>query len=657
MNLGVDVGGTFTDLIASDPERRCTFVGKVLNRGQGPGQDLQNALLSVGTRTDEVRELTHGTTIVTNLLIERTGGRVGMLCSRGFRDVLEIQLSYRANALSLGYQKTPPLVPRELRLEVGGRIDPHGREIEPLDEDEVEEALRALLADGVDTLAVALYNAYANPLHERQIERIAQRIAPRLPRTISMGVDRRIGEYERASTTALNAMAVPTVQRYVDDLSSTVPADIQYMHSAGGLLPAAEARARPIQLAFSGPAAGVLAGRVVARQLGYPNAITMDMGGTSCDVCLIWQGSLRYRNQFDVEWGIPARVQSVEVHTVGAGGGSICWRDKGGALRVGPRSAGAVPGPACYGQGGDIATVTDANLTLGILSPHGLLGGQLQLDQAAATTALESLGRQLQVTAQEAAKGVYSIVNANMAQAIRQITVIKGIDPRSCVLIAFGGAGPQHATAVAEQLGIKTVVIPAHGSVLSAVGLLTADHRITSARTLLLPLERLNSEDVHRAFRELSVDAAMRMGALADDSVTIDRFVGLRYVGQSHEVPITVEGNVTSIASRFEAEHQRLYGTQLGDPIEIVDCWVTHTRARSTPEELWATVPEDNDATNHAATYRDVLLMEGRIPVYNRYSIDSKRTGPCLVEESHSVTIVPQGATVDSRLHHLVVEL
>jgi len=225
------------------------------------------------------------------------------------------------------------------------------------------------------------------------------------------------------------------------------------------------------------------------------------------------------------------------------------------------------------------------------------------------------------------------------------------------VLIAFGGAGPQHATAVAEQLGIKTVVIPAHGSVLSAVGLLTADHRITSARTLLLPLERLNSEDVHRAFRELSVDAAMRMGALADDSVTIDRFVGLRYVGQSHEVPITVEGNVTSIASRFEAEHQRLFGTQLGDPIEIVDCWVTHTRDRSTPEELWATVPEDNDATNHAATHRDVLPMEGRVPVYNRYSIDSKRTGPCLVEESHSVTIVPQGATVDSRLHHLVVEL
>ena len=368
---------------------------------------------------------------MTNLLIERTGARVGVLTTRGFRDVLEIQHSYRIRSLDISSEKTPPLVPRRLRLEVGGRTASDGTELEPISADEVRAAVAELLEEGVESLAIALYNAYASPAHEHAVAAIVEQAAPGLPVTVSSDVDRRVGEYERVSTCALNAAAVPQMRRYVDDLDSAVEAPIQYMHSAAGVMPAAEANIRPIQLAFSGPAAGVLAAREVARQLGYENAITLDMGGTSCDVSLIWDGQLRFRTHSEVGWGITARLESLDVHTVGAGGGSICWLDAGGALRVGPQSAGSVPGPACYGRGGEAPTVTDANLVLGIVSPAGLLGGELGLNTDAAHAAFHNLAEQFDVDAETLARGAHTIVSANMAQAIREITVRRGLGPAS----------------------------------------------------------------------------------------------------------------------------------------------------------------------------------------------------------------------------------
>lgn len=657
MRLGVDIGGTFTDLIAHDVERGETVVSKVLGQGVGPERDVSAALTAASIAPDAVRQLTHGTTAVTNLLIERTGAKVGLITTRGFRDLLEIQQSYRERSIDIDYDKTPAIVSRPLRLEVAGRISAAGDEVDPIDEAEVAEVASQLVALGAESIAIALYNAYANPAHEQQVAAVVARISPDLPVTISTDVDRRIGEYERLSTAVLNAMAVPRMRAYVDDLATAVPRAVHYMQSGAGALPADEARARPIQLALSGPAAGVLAGRAVVRQLGRRNGITMDMGGTSADVSLIWDDDFRFRTEIELGWGIPARTHSLDVQTIGAGGGSICWRDSGGALQVGPRSAGAVPGPACYGRGGTVPTVTDANVLLGLISPDGLLGGAVPLDRDAARTVFDRLADELAVTVEEAARGVYAKVSANMAQAIRQITVRKGIDPRECALIAFGGAGAQHATEVAAALDIRQVVIPAHASVLSAVGLMTAPLRIGSARTLLVPLEELGSAAVATAFDELEADAATRLGpASAGEDVLVERFVAVRYVGQWHELAIPFDADPERLTARFEDEHERLYGTRLADPLELVECSVALTIAEELPETIWRLSSLERTVDDQLPS-RYVYLADDVVPVHPRSALAGEVAGPCVVEEAQSVTWVPAGATAQIVGEHLVLEL
>lgn len=655
MRLGVDIGGTFTDLVAYDTEHEVVSVSKVLNDGTGPEGGVRQALAGVGAARSDVDEFTHGTTLVTNLLIERNGATVGVICTRGFRDVLEIQLSWRERTFDLGYVKPLPLVPRPLRLEVGGRIDFRGGEVEPLDAGEVAAVVRELEALGADSIAVALYNAYANPAHEREVERIAAQVAPDLPVTLSTAVDARIGEYERVSTAALNAMAVPRMEQYVAELDALVEPPIRYMHSAGGVIHAQEARTRPIQLALSGPAAGVLAGREVAAALGYANAITMDMGGTSCDVCLIWDGALARREEVAIEWGVTARLPTLDVHTVGAGGGSIAWRDEGGALRVGPKSAGAMPGPACYGRGGTMATVTDANLALGILPGGGLLGGRLALDGDAAEAALEALCEQFEAPAVEMARGIHAIVNANMAQTIREITVRQGVDPRDCALVAFGGAAPQHATGVAQEVGIRDVVIPAHGSVLSAVGLLTAELQASAVRSVLRPVEVVADAEFEALLADLEREARERLGETGDDRLVVARSAGLRYEGQSHELTIPLGGPPERVAHGFDDAHERLYGTRLGHPVEIVDARVEVRRARRVEPGV---LSQSGEAERHDASgERDCPLFGETVTAHWRPSLDGTVDGPCLVDEGNTVTVVPPGATAGLEGAHLVVTL
>ena len=655
MRLGVDIGGTFTDLVAYDSDREVVSVSKVLNGGAGPENGVRQALAGVGAARATVDEFTHGTTLITNLLIERDGATVGVICTRGFRDLLEIQLSWRERTFDLGYVKPLPLVPRQLRLEIGGRIDARGTEVEPLDPDEVAAVIRELQALGTDSLAVALYNAYANPQHEREVERIAAEVAPDLPVTLSTAVDARIGEYERVLTAALNAMAVPRMERYVAELDPLVESPIRYMHSAGGVIHAQEARARPIRLALSGPAAGVLAGREVAAALGYANAITMDMGGTSCDVSLIWDGDLARREAVAIEWGVIARLPTLDVHTVGAGGGSIAWCDEGGALRVGPRSAGALPGPACYGRGGTVATVTDANLALGILPKGGLLGGRLALDGAAAEAALATLGEQFRAPAVEMAHGIHAIVNANMAQTIREITVRQGVDPRDCALVAFGGAGPQHATGVAQELGIRDVVVPAHGSVLSAVGLLTADLQAVAIRSVLRPVGVVEEEAFDAVLADLEGEARGRLGESGGEELVVTHSAGLRYEGQSHELTIPLGGPAGRLVARFEDAHERLYGTRLGHPVEVVDARVEVRLARRVEPAL---LTQAGDAGGRPASEeQDCPLFAETLPAYWRPLLEATVIGPCLVDEWNTVTVVPPDGTARLEGGHLVVTL
>jgi N-methylhydantoinase A len=393
----------------------------------------------------------------------------------------------------------------------------------------------------------------------------------------------------------------------------------------------------------------------VAAALGYANAITMDMGGTSCDVSLIWDGALARREEIAIEWGVTARLPTLDVHTVGAGGGSIAWRDEGGALRVGPKSAGALPGPACYGRGGTLATVTDANLALGILPSGGLLGGRLALDADAAHGALEALGEQFDAPAAEMARGIHAIVNANMAQTIREITVRQGVDPRDCALVAFGGAAPQHATGVAHELGIRDVVIPAHGSVLSAVGLLTAELQAGAVRSVLRPVEVVADAAFGAMLADLEREAGERLGETGDDGLVVTRSAGLRYEGQSHELTIPLGDTPERVVTAFEDAHERLYGTRLGHPVEIVDARVEVRRARRVEP---AVLSQPGDAELHAASEeRDCPLFGATVTAHWRPSLDGSVAGPCLVDEGNTVTVVPPDATAVLKGAHLVVTL
>lgn len=652
MKVGCDVGGTFTDLVALGGDG-VLRLGKALNSGTGPAEGTLTSLHAAGAEPADVTEFSHGTTTVTNLLIERTGAPVGLLCTRGFRDILEIQYSFRERTFAAHYRKEDPLVPRHLRLEIGGRIERDGTESEALDPDEVAAACRALADAGVEVLAVSLYNAYANPAHERAVAEIWREVAPGRPVTCATDVDPRMGEYERVSTATLNASAVPAMRAYADELRGAIDAPTLYMHSAGGVVTPPDAAERPIQLALSGPAAGVLAARQVARELGIADVITLDMGGTSCDVCLIRDGELRERDTFEVAFGVPARTRAIDISTVGAGGGSIGWMDAGGALQVGPRSAGALPGPACYGRGGTEPTVTDANLVLGILGGGGLLGGRLALDADAAHDALAALGERFGVDAVEMARAMHATVNANMAQAVRQVTVRHGIDPRSCALVAFGGAGGQHATGVADELELGTVVIPAHSSVLSAVGLLTADVRVSETRTLLAPVETIGTPETDAVFEELRTEAAARLeGADVPDLLT-ERWVGLRYADQWHELPLPVAGDPASLGERFEAEHERRFGTRLADPVQVVDCWVTLVGLRPDVAIGEAASAEASPATGGT---RELRLFDAEVPVLTRDDLGpAGQAGPALVAEGSTVTVVPPGRRAVLQAGHLLL--
>ena len=649
--VGIDIGGTFTDLVAVDPDSGGLITGKVLNSELGLTAGVLAACDEAGVPPEDVRYFVHGTTLVTNLLIERTGGKVGLVTTVGFRDVLEIGYAFRKGTFHFLHEQIPPLVPRHLRTEVDGRIDSAGRERVPLSESDVSAAIETLVDHGVEAIAVSLYNSYTNPAHERRVAEMIRDAAPHLFVSLSVDVDPRIGEYERVSTCVLNAMATPTFHRYADDLGPRFRhrEGIRYMHSGGGLLTLEEARLRPIQLAKSGPAGGALAASAVARHLGYDHAVTMDVGGTSTDICIMLDGEIQQREIIELEHGIPARIRSLDIHAIGAGGGSIVSLDAGGAVSVGPRSAGAVPGPACYGRGGP-AAVTDANLLLGILPEKGLLDGGVPLDRNASVRALEEVARPIGRSVETLAEGVWAIVNANIAQAIREITVQQGTDIREFVLVAFGGAGPQHAAGVAAELGIGQVVIPNHCSVLSAIGLLTADLKVFAAETGLVPIEALPERTVQETYERLHRQAKERLGTHAGVDTVSERFAGLRYVGQWHYVPLTLSESETpeGLYQRFESQHEILFGTRIGAPAEIVDVGVTVMQPRERDLAAYLARSVWNGEAPAAPATRQ--MRQGGVPtpvsVHARHALaaETPLAGPCLVEEPQSVTWIPSGS-------------
>jgi N-methylhydantoinase A len=534
MQVGADTGGTFTDLVDD-----AGTVRKVSSTPDDPGEALRAGLRALaGTRRPA--RLAYGTTVATNALLERAGAKVALLATRGFTDVVEIARQTRPSLYDTFADRPEPLVERAYRIGVGGRLDATGREIEPLTDEDVPS-----LPDDVDAVAVSLLHADLSAEHERIVARALS--ARGVDVTCSHEVSPEFREYERTITTVLNAYLRPRCRSHLLGITDTAD-DVLVMTSGGGLVPAVEAAEIPAALLLSGPAGGVRAAAAVASACGFADAVSFDMGGTSTDVCLVRGGAPEPAPERWVA-GFPVRLPAIDVHTIGAGGGSIARLDPGGALVVGPQSAGAVPGPACYGRGGERPTVTDADLVLGRIPGDATFPDLGRLDVGAARRALERAG----VTAE----GVVAVVDASMERAVRRVTVERGVDPRDVALVAFGGAGPLHACALADALGMPAVVVPPRAGVLSAVGLLTAPRRRELVRSWP---DRSSRDGLDAALAGLAAEAAALVGADA----RVETFVDCRYAGQSYELTVAEP-------DAFHAEHGRRNGyTRPGDPVEVV---------------------------------------------------------------------------------------
>ena len=642
VRLGVDVGGTFTDLVALTDGRITT--AKVSSTPQDQSVGVMNATESASIEAGSVSALAHGMTVATNALLERKGARTALITTAGFRDVLEIGRQNRPSLYQLHVDRPPALVPRDLRFTVRERVGPHGV-IEELTDSEIERVVGELERAGVESVAVCLLFGYLFPEHERRLGRAVKAALPGVHVSLSTEVLPEFREFERFSTTAADAYLGPKIATYLGNLAKVVqsagmPRPL-VMQSSGGVVEIEAAVSRAASCLLSGPAGGVVGAAYVAKASGYKNLLTFDMGGTSTDVAPIVDGRIETTTAAVVA-GVPIKMPMVDVHTVSAGGGSIAWVDSGGALRVGPHSAGADPGPACYGRGGTDATVTDANLFLGYLEDGARLGGELVLQRTAAAAALDRLGAGAAMDSLTAALGVVLVANAEMGRALRVISVERGLDPREFVLVAFGGAGPMHACALAEDLGTTTVLVPKASGVLSALGLAISDLRRDYVAPFLAQLDDVTGNEIEDGFKGL--EAAAR-GDLDDPEFT--RRADLRYRGQSFELTIDADG--ASLASGFQAAHQRRYGYLMeGASVEVVNLRVVATVPIGKPsiEEppVEAAAPSRSRMANFDGEWKTV-------PVFDRTAMGAgtKLAGPALIEFPEATCVVRPGwnGTVD----------
>ncbi len=648
VNVGVDVGGTFTDLVACPPDGAPPRICKVLTTPD-PSQALREGLRALRRPGEVVASLTYGTTLVTNALLEGRGARVALITTRGFRDVLEIGRQQRDHLYRLDVPgRMPPPVPRALRFEVTERIDHRGRVLVSLNEAEVLGLVDALRRAEVETVAVSFLHAYANPAHER---RIGALLAPHVPHVcLSSDVNPEFREYERTQTACVNAQLMPLVDRYLADLvaglaAEGVRAPLCLMQSSGGMAAPGQLRKAPLAMLMSGPAGGVAAARAVGTRAGVPDAVTLDMGGTSTDVCLIRGGQVDTVSERRI-MGQPVRLRSLAVESIGAGGGSIAWVDRGGALRVGPHSAGADPGPACYGRGGEQATVTDAYVVLGYLNPEGEVGS-LRLDPDRAWRAIEPLAARYDFSMPEGAAGIVEIANAAMTRAIRVVSLQRGFDPRRLTLIAYGGAGPIHAGRLAQLAAMPRVLIPAYSSVFSAYGCLLADLRYDAVRTVRVQLSQSAPDVWEKPFHEMEAELLTRLTeeGLPADQVIVQRSMDLRYLGQNYEIEVPVAPGLDgeAIRRRFSEAHRRQYEYATEDPVEGVNLRVT-ALVPSGEKELPPAVPARGRGRGERRAF---FYGTGwaSVPVYSRHGLDAGDVipGPAIIEDAWSTLVVYPG--------------
>jgi N-methylhydantoinase A len=672
VRVGIDTGGTFTDLVATGDDGEYVM-SKTLSTPAAPADSTAEALRKAGLgASGAVDTLVHGTTIATNALIERNGAVVGLITTRGFRDVLSIQRVIRPRSFEIEWVRPRPLTPRRLVREVGERVDAAGAVRTPLDEGELLAAAEELLEQGADAIAISFLFSFLDPVHELRAREILAAEHPELTVSISSAVFPQWREYERTSTCVIDAFLKPRVDRYANELERMAEdlgiGELLVMRSNGGSVTTAGVREKPVAMVRSGPAGGVIASVHVGRETGFDNLILADMGGTSFDTGLIRAGEPALTTQAELEWGIPIAVPMVDVRSVGAGGGSIAWIDPAGILRVGPESAGASPGPACYGQGGERPTVTDANLVLGRLSDDLPLAGDVALRRDLAEQAIAPLAAALDRSVEDLALGIVEIADSNMAQALRLVSIDNGHDPRDFALIAFGGAGPLHASALARALGMTQVVVPRFPGAFSAYGALIADTRFDYMRTFI---NRGRADDDLAAIDALFADLEQRAGTdlrrerIADDAL-LARSVEIRYVGQNWELEVPLDDGpaaeaIADARARFHAAHEQQFGWSLPDgELELVNfklvASVERPKAPPTPLEPG---PLPDPVARRAVRFAGAAEPLDT-PVHWRDDLPAGAwlSGPAIVAETDSTLLLAPGDELEALASgHLVVNV
>ena len=644
LRIGVDTGGTFTDFILFDGVG--VLVHKVPSTPDAPERAILRGLDEILEDWDVDLDITHGSTVATNALLTRNGAKTALVTTAGFEDLIEIGRQNRKELYNLAYRKPPALVPRSLRLGVAERLDEKGGEILRLDSASIKELRKKLERAGVESVAICLLHSYANPSHEEKVADAVRRCGIHV--SMSSQVLPEFREYERMSTTCVNAYVSPMMNRYLKDLESRLGSGrLRVMQSNGGVISSTMAGEEAIRTILSGPAGGVVGAYEVARRAGFENAIAFDMGGTSTDVSLLHRG-IGFTADTEVA-GCPIRVPLIDIHTVGAGGGSIARVDPGGALVVGPQSAGADPGPICYGKG-DQVTVTDANLFLGRLNPEQFLGGRMSLDMEPVKVGIACLAKSLCLDGRQAAEGVIRVANQHMARAIRLISVERGHDPRKFALISFGGAGAMHACALAEILGIPHVVVPHDPGILSARGMITADVVKDYARTVLLPLEGLSKKSLASHFSPLLQKGREDLRFEGFSKPAFLLFIDMRYLGQSYELTLPYQSETgvdlrKSLRVAFDELHDERFGTSSPEsPIEIVTLRVRGVGEVERP--LARRLPKTQKGASHARMGSRKMVfageqIEGSVYAREKFCRGNHFKGPALVCEFSATTVIP----------------
>jgi len=690
IRVGVDIGGTFTDICIMDAEGGI-ITKKVSSTADNYARAISEGLAEVfaehGIGAGEVAELLHGTTVASNAILELKGARTGLITTKGFRDILELRLLRMPRLYDLTWEKPPTLVERSLRLEVDERIDAQGAIVRPLDPAEVEAVLDRLLAEGVEAISVCLLHSYVNDVHERMIRDIIRKKAPEMVLSISSEVLPEIKEYERTSTTVINSYVKPVVGQYLKSLSADLKrielnAPLLLMQSNGGLTPAEVAAEMPVNIIESGPAAGVIGAQVLARRAGFDKVISFDMGGTTAKAALVENGEVSRAEEYSVGGGIMIgsrlmsgagyvlKVPAIDLAEVGAGGGSIIAIDAGGAPQVGPLSAGSFPGPVCYDTGGTEPTITDANVVLGYINPQHLAGGSIKLHAEKSRVALEAkVAAPLGLPVEQAAYGAHLIAAANMIRAIKAVSSERGRDPRDFALVAFGGNGPLFAAAMARSLGIRSVIVPPQAGVFSSVGLLHSDVEYHLSRTYRQLTSALNLGELVAVWQGLEEQARTKLAAdgFGPGQIRLRRFAKLHYRGQAYELSVPMpEGPITeATAARldeaFGDEHERTYGhrAEPGEPVELVSLNLFASGRLDTPAGAKSRTAAPIKA---APTERQAYFGPEHgwlaTPVLQRGHLAQRDwQGPAVIEEYDCTCVVPPGMRVRLDQHgNIVIE-